>query len=405
MGSLAHWIKPILRIAALLSLLAGAPFWGFAAAKADVGRLRTDPIYFRLIVDLEFKKTPVSIDVVVACEQHRTMSRAYGGTDETLGMSAYVYAVRLPGDHAIKVRTIGAPGAPNPCAGDTSANGRVPKDWLPLVVWYDRADDLSHGLGYADQDAYANPIAKISFRGARVETATARDFERFMQSGQKNLVPSYLSGIFWGKDHPVLTEGKAVPVEYLARPERAWIFASHPVCRGVRRVRLSKAQRERIRAIWPKERPDRWQPPAEGEYSLLRWILQDTPQRDQPETYDPDRRSLDLTSDDTVFPVVSNESLQGLERDPSRAEAYAHEALVDEAASLRGFVFCDSDAPTELVQALLKRPPERFGSEGRRKCRLGKMEVRVRISGCSDASWIVFERDEYAFFFYPQTGA
>lgn len=394
---------------ASLVALAGIAFRGGAGGETlnpftQVGRFKTETVYFRLVVDLTFDKAPVTVDVVVACGQHRTQSRAHGGTNETLGMSAFVYAVRLPGDHAVKVRTVGVPGAPNPCSGDTTANGRVPKNWLPLVVWYERADELAHGLGYADQDAYASPIARLGFRGARVETANAEDFERFLQTGPKNLVPPYLSQGMCCQGIPFLSQGEPVPPEYLARPEKAWRFAGTPECRGVRRVRLSESQRETIRALWPKERPDRWQPPAEGEYDLMQSISQNTPRGGRPETYDPERGSSEPSSDDTVFPVLANDALQGLERDPGRAEAYAHHALVDETPSLRGFVFCDSDAPRVLVEAFLKRPPDSYGSEGRRTCRLGGMDVRVRSGGCSE-SWIVFERDEYAFFHYYSSGA
>ncbi|WP_156648537.1 hypothetical protein [Methylobacterium sp. Leaf108] len=267
---------------ASLVALAGIAFRGGAGGETlnpftQVGRFKTETVYFRLVVDLTFDKAPVTVDVVVACGQHRTQSRAHGGTNETLGMSAYVYAVRLPGDHAVKVRTVGVPGAPNPCSGDTTANGRVPKNWLPLVVWYERADELAHGLGYADQDAYASPIARLGFRGARVETANAEDFERFLQTGPKNLVPPYLSQGMCCQGIPFLSQGEPVPPEYLARPEKAWRFAGTARCRGVRRVRLSESQRETIRALWPKERPDRWQPPAEGEYDLMLSISQNTP--------------------------------------------------------------------------------------------------------------------------------
>ncbi len=386
-----------MRAAIAMGSLAGAVCLG-AGARADVGRFKTEPVYFRFVAELEFEKAPLTIDIVVACQQHRTQSRALGGTSETLGMSAYLFAVPLPGGHAVTVRTVGARGIPDPCSGATTANGRVPKDWLPLVVWYDRADDLSHGLGYVNQDAYANPIARLGFRGARVEAATAQDFDRFLQTGPKSLLPADLSGSMSGTNNLFLGPDVPVTAEYLAHPEKAWRYAGPPTCRGVRRIRLPQALRDTVRALWPADRPERWQPPRAVEYDLKIKAVND-PKGPRLESYDRDRRSAGPASDDTVFPVLSNEALRGLGQDPQRAEAFSHDALVDEMPSLRGFVYCDSDAPPALVEALLKRPPERFAMEGRRTCRLGAMPVRVRSWGCS-GSWIVFERDDHAFFNY-----
>jgi hypothetical protein len=395
-------LRNIFRIGMLLGALSVVTVLSLSSIKADVGAFKAEPVFYRLLVDIEIERTPFTIDVVVICQQRRTQGRAYGGTDETLASSAYVFALRVPGDHAVKVRTMGAPGAPKPCSGDTTANGRVPKDWLPLIVWYEKADELAHGIGYADQDAYASPLAKIAFRGARVEAATAQDFERFMRTGPKNLVPAYMANVLCCDSFPSMKRDGVVPLEYLMHPQKAWSFAGPPSCGGVRRVRLSEAQREQVREVWPKGRPNRWQPPAEREQFLMRSVLQNTPQGDRPETYDPGRAS---TSDDTIFPVLANEALQDLERNPSRAENWADLALVDEVPSLRGFLFCDSEVPSELFEALLKHPRSYFGSVSQRKCRLGEMEVRVRIAGCNDTSWIVFERDEYAFFFFSKTGA
>ncbi|MBB4366908.1 hypothetical protein GGD66_008013 [Bradyrhizobium sp. CIR48] len=39
-------------------------------------------------------------------------------------------------------------------------------DPLPLAVWFEDISDLSAGLGYASEDAYENPIAKLAFHGA-----------------------------------------------------------------------------------------------------------------------------------------------------------------------------------------------------------------------------------------------
>jgi hypothetical protein len=77
--------------------------------------------------------------------------------------------------HAIVVKI------PRACDGQTTSKGSVPPDLLPYASWYEDADDISEGLLYATEDAYRSPVAKIEFRGASIERATAADFREWVK--------------------------------------------------------------------------------------------------------------------------------------------------------------------------------------------------------------------------------
>lgn len=151
-------------------------------------------LYYRLTVDLADKQgRPVGIDIVVGCGVHYGSSIGGGSVVDVMGMDAAQYAWAIPDGHALSVRTSPAIAATDTCTGGTTDNGRIPRDWLPFVLWYEDATDLSHGLAYATQDAYASPRARLAFRGARVARATADEYRAFKAHGPANLLPRYLS--------------------------------------------------------------------------------------------------------------------------------------------------------------------------------------------------------------------
>ncbi len=163
-------------------------------------------VYYRVKVGLSHKGAPIDFDVVVGCGA-RVSSDGYSGASvDILGWYPFVYARAISGGHAVLLRTsvdgvseIGE----EPCRGGTSTDGSgdyrrphapaVAADWLPIMVWYDRADDLSHGLAYVTRDAYEAPDAQLEFHGATVEHATRTDFERFLATAPENLMPRYLA--------------------------------------------------------------------------------------------------------------------------------------------------------------------------------------------------------------------
>lgn len=192
--------------------------------------------FYRVTVDLAHKGEPIHVDVVVAC--HLTLGRAPAGSVsvDNLNSHPYAYAMAIPGGHAVAVRT-------NTKSCETQAttdNGQIPKNWLPLVVWYEHAEDLSFGVGYLTQDAYESPLAQLEFRGAIVTKATWADYQTFERDRPKNLLPEHT--IYSGSrpPPPLPTDTTALVEE----PWRAWWYSNGAVCRGVQRIPLTERQKK-----------------------------------------------------------------------------------------------------------------------------------------------------------------
>jgi hypothetical protein len=137
---------------------------------------------------------------------------------------------------------------PNACDGQTTANGRVQPDLLPVVVVYDNADTLDFGVAYLSEDAYENPLSVLKFSGATIEAATRAQFDEFRRT-QPNLVKreSYHSNI---ESEPEL---KRLGWTRLSRP-----FGNS--CQGYMRFRIPAELRPVVRQHWPKGRPAYWRP-------------------------------------------------------------------------------------------------------------------------------------------------
>ena len=76
---------------------------------------------------------------------------------------------------------------PDACQGQTTANGKVQPDLLPVVVVYENAETLDFGIAYLSEDAYESPLSVLKFGGATIEKATRPSLMRFRRA-QKNLI-------------------------------------------------------------------------------------------------------------------------------------------------------------------------------------------------------------------------
>src|SRR5262249_47256499 len=77
---------------------------------------------------------------------------------------------------------------PNACAGETTDDGRVPKDFLPATVWFDKASDFTLGTAYLSEDAFENPRSRLKFLGAAIHKATLADWDAFQPAFAQNLL-------------------------------------------------------------------------------------------------------------------------------------------------------------------------------------------------------------------------
>ncbi len=137
--------------------------------------------YFRLKVDVTYKGEPQHFDIVVGCNVLDITYKDGSGTHE-VGLVPTVYGRRMSDGKGLVVR------APDACGGETTANGRVPANFMPVLVIYDDAGTLGSGSAYIVDEAYQNPRSPMTFGKASVETASRAEFLDFRQSGPSNLV-------------------------------------------------------------------------------------------------------------------------------------------------------------------------------------------------------------------------
>ena len=208
--------------------------WSFTE-KAYVDR----GTYFRLKVDFSYKGEPQHFDIVVGCNVLNIRYKDGSGTYEA-GLVPTVYGQRMSDGKAVVVRP------PDACRGDTTANGGVPENFLPVMIVFDDADTVAFGTGYMTDDAYDNPRSLMKFAKATIERATRDDFDKFRENGPPNVVTR-------SQYHSVQSD------TYLAsqglkrtRPAFGW----H--CHAFARWRLSEPEREVVRKYRPASGAKYW---------------------------------------------------------------------------------------------------------------------------------------------------
>ncbi len=137
--------------------------------------------YFRLKVDFAYKGERQHYDIVVGCNVLNIRYKDSSSTYEA-GLIPTVWGQRMNDGKAVVVR------APDACRGDTTENGGVPADFLPVMVVYDNADTVAFGIGYMTDDAYRSPKSVLRFDKATVERATRAEFDTFRATGPQNII-------------------------------------------------------------------------------------------------------------------------------------------------------------------------------------------------------------------------
>jgi hypothetical protein len=213
--------------------------------------------FYRFRADFEVKATgeKIAFDYVAACNIRLTRWRDGGLSDDTiLSPRAMVQATR--DGQAVLLQTVDG------CHGLTSENGDVPPDLLPLAVWFEDVSDLSAGLGYASEDAYDSPIAKLAFHGARIDRATRDEWEEWRKKSAEQYTERGVLPGPWGYDFP--------------NSDPPGLGQYIRVCDGYRRLKLPDDLRAKLRELWPEGRPQYWTMPSETERQSLGniiWLL------------------------------------------------------------------------------------------------------------------------------------
>jgi len=244
-------------------LMASVIFAAVPIAQAQLGLHPVPPTkdFFRIKARYVVKATGevIQFDLVRPC-QAVTARDMYGDriwVPPPIEWSSYFYTInpifpKVTGDHHLIIMRI-----PNGCfdRGNgvqvRTANGLVPKDLLPAVIWYDDPDEPQFGWEYATEDAYASPFAKLAFEGATIEDANHDDFIEWQKNAPTGFRPSKVV------KHPFgFTFAQEQGFEDGNRTERTFPIALG--CFGAARFKLSGATRDLADLAWPSDHPHFW---------------------------------------------------------------------------------------------------------------------------------------------------
>jgi len=259
--------------------------WGFAkSATRDTGT------YYRLKVKLSYKGETQDFDIVVGCDVRQT-NYMDGGRTVEIGLTPSVFGRRMGDGRGLVVRP------PRACRGETTENGEVPPDLLPVIVVYDDAETLAFGTAYLSDDAYESPLSVLRFGGATIERADRAAFDQFRRE-QHNLV---------SRSSYHTASGVAALKEHGLPPARVPMGLG---CYGYARFRLVGARKERVHEVWPADRPQFWKPINTEEQEAVDPLLYGRPMQ---------------TDHEDAVPVPSNRVLYNLEFDvPDRGLPRRH---------------------------------------------------------------------------------
>jgi len=396
------WFAPI--VGAFLVALGG--FWLFAGTSLSLENTRSvedHGVFYRLVSKYQHGNEIIDFDIVVGCGVRVTR---YGDGDKSYDAfrDPVVYAKAISGGAAVMQIV------PSACFGETSDNGRVPDDFLPGAIWFDRADDLTLGIAYVTEDAFESPKSKLRFLGASIHPASPEDWETFQPTAAANLIDP----------RPLFTMQPIPSVEETNRNlddrrslAKLWTGMS---CYLVTRLHVSsEAARAIVREYWPSSRPRYWAPTEEqlneidkrarlfNEMSVDghpagRYLLMGEhtgigfPTRAQGGAIGSAHRAWDLLPP-TIFPLRRDEGLPWITSDVLQAGTLYRDVELDGDAS-RGFAYCYRRIP-------VYRPGDATNSGLRYATRVDGVsifgeETDARMS--RDRPWPFLERDEFLYF-------
>lgn len=231
------WFAPI--VGAFLVALGG--FWLLAGTSLSLENTRSvedHGVFYRLVSKYQHGNEIIDFDIVVGCGVRVTR---YGDGDKSYDAfrDPVVYAKAISGGAAVMQIV------PSACLGETSDNGRVPDDFLPGAIWFDRADDLTLGIAYVTEDAFENQKSKLTFLGASIHAATRKEWEEFQPMAAKNLIGPMPLFAFPKTPDPDEVKRNLGDNQALTK---LWPGMS---CHVVTSLPLSEAARAVVREYWP----------------------------------------------------------------------------------------------------------------------------------------------------------
>jgi len=209
--------------------------------------------YFRLKTQYSHNNVPIDFNIVVACRIR--VDRYRGGNSGFLAIRYPVFFFKRTHDNHEIMQPV-----PSACRGETTTNGRVPKDLLPGVVWFDKPGDYRFGIAYVSEDAFENSASQLKFHGASIERASRREWEAFQKEASDNEgmrsryydLPLKGSVKHWKRINEPLWIAKSKGRQMEGTQARA--------CTGYTRLKLSEPARAVLRKHWPANKPKYWAP-------------------------------------------------------------------------------------------------------------------------------------------------
>jgi hypothetical protein len=216
---------------------------GFTSSVSESSR------FYRLVASYMHGEERVDFDIVSACSVRVT---TYADNDTSHDVFRYPIVFVLGTRDGGAVMQM----VPDACEGATTTGGQVPQDFMPGAIWFDDPADLTFGIAYVTEEAFESPGSKLKFLGARIESATQKDWAAFQATAPKSLVDPIKYGEI--TPHPTVAEVRA---DLWNRGKMAQWTRSSFQCYGVQRFRLTNAkQRTVLGAYWPATKPRYWSP-------------------------------------------------------------------------------------------------------------------------------------------------
>ncbi|WP_145670032.1 hypothetical protein [Bradyrhizobium stylosanthis] len=370
--------------------------WSFTKSVKVTSPGQDRGYYYRFKASLVYKGEPLDFDIVVGCNVRIT---TYKDNDRTVevGVAPMAFGLKMKDGHGVVIRP------PQACKGETTENGRVPQNLLPLVVSYEDAEAPWSGIAYASEDAYASPLSELKFFGASIGKATFEEWQEWRRTeAPKNFITYELLGInpknMWDPPHWKLGYR---------------VMASG--CLGASWIKLPDAARDLARQFWPADKPVYWFPSWEMRRAL--WSIAVDPK--SPVLFEGNRfldylQDLDSASGPQglprrqpgaviffnryvagdVYPARIDRSVNRMRADgelPSEIKAKPEPPRINAETrpELRGFAYCDDTVfKVEEVPGGFYGTPV-FLSE------INGKSINEQLQSWREGSQLDFERDEF----------
>lgn len=292
--SLRHSTKRIdgLALSALLLLmcLVGA---ACSPGKSDAGSSGRPPamaeipqtFFYRIEADFILKETgePIRFDYVVGCGGYVWNYSYTTSSKVSVRHPSYMYQA-VPGGGALGMITIDMCGGwkwgnvRNVVDSPWAGKPHIPETVRPTVIWFDDANDLSHGWGYLTDDAYESPRAKIEFAKARITKSSKDDWEVWRNEAAANYEQVGMIPGPWGYTSEALTIEEGAELDLRG----AGKGITTALCSAASRVKLEPGVVDEFFDLAPKETGGYWIPkPGEAGFEKSGTLINNAKLADQ----------------------------------------------------------------------------------------------------------------------------